>query len=102
MNHTVEGRWFGSCSESTSPHDLVVWHKGKVIICCEVMLNILLFWDVMKLRNLNMPSVISLPTSTGCVSFLNSFVFVSLMTTGNSELLKKSGFKTAIEGYFKK
>jgi len=75
MNQTVKGRWFGYCSENKGPHDLVVWHKGKVIICCEVMLNILLYWDVMKLGNLNIPSIISLSTSTGCVCFLSIFAF---------------------------
>lgn len=76
MNHSVEGRWFGCCSESTSRHDLVVGHKGKVIICCEVMLNISLFWDVMKLGSLNTPSIISVSTSTECMSFLNIFALL--------------------------
>ena len=80
----------------------MVWHKGKAIICCEVMLNILLFWDVIKLGNWNIPSVISLSTSMRCVSFLNIFAFLFHWQLEITELLNKTAFKTAIEGYFEK
>lgn len=49
--------------------------KGKVIISCEVQMNISIFQDVMTLINFNIPSFISLPTSMGCVSSLNIFLY---------------------------
>lgn len=52
----------------------LLWHKGKVIISCEVLLNILIFWDVMTLINLNIQSVVSLSTSMGFVNSLNIFL----------------------------
>lgn len=48
--------------------------KRKVITSCEVLLNILIFWDVMTLINLNIQSVTSLSISMGCVSSLNIFL----------------------------